>query len=75
MKNRPAAADEAGDALYELHQMTIVSIRVLDGLGETFRQTHTEAHEALSFCLHDILARTIKLEDDLEQADPRETAR
>ncbi|MGO4513660.1 hypothetical protein AB4Z51_42520 [Bradyrhizobium sp. 2TAF36] len=74
MKNRPAAAAEAGDALYELRQMTIVSIRVLDGLGEPFRQAYEEAHEALSFCLHDILARTSKLEDDLLRAEPKEMA-
>jgi hypothetical protein len=54
--------------------MTIVSIRVLDGLGEPFRQAYEEAHEALSFCLHDILARTSKLEDDLLRAEPKEMA-
>ncbi|UPT88718.1 hypothetical protein HAP41_0000006470 [Bradyrhizobium barranii subsp. apii] len=46
--------------------MTIVGIRVLDGLGETFHQAYGEASEVLSFCLHDILARTTKLEDPVQ---------
>jgi hypothetical protein len=62
MTNSSTPVNNADDALFELRQMTIVGIRVLDGMAEVFRRDYEEASEALSFCLHDILARVKKLE-------------
>ncbi|RXG96357.1 hypothetical protein [Bradyrhizobium zhanjiangense] len=54
--------NDIDNALSDLRQMTILGLRVLDGMGEVFRRDYEEASEALSFCLHDMLERIKKLE-------------
>ncbi|MCK1753825.1 hypothetical protein IVA78_00940 [Bradyrhizobium sp. 137] len=60
--------NDIDNAVSDLRQMTIVGIRVLDGMGEVFRRDYEEASEALSFCLHDMLERIKKLEGVMEAA-------
>jgi hypothetical protein len=68
MTKSSTAVNNVDDALFELRQMTIVGIRLLDGLGEVFHRDYEEASEALSFCLHDMLERIKKLEGVLRAA-------
>lgn len=60
--NKSQTRQPNADVLYELRHMAILGIRVLEGMDEKFHQSHEEASEALSFCLHDMLERIQKME-------------
>jgi hypothetical protein len=67
--NCPTEGPALGDRLRAASQAG-AQILIIGIVGETFHQASGEASEALSFCLHDILARMTKLED-LVQTVPK----
>jgi hypothetical protein len=66
---------EIDNALHELRQMAIISIRMREGISEATRMHDPEMFEALSFSLHNILERVDNLSVELlGEEDPEEQA-
>jgi hypothetical protein len=65
--------NEIDNALHELRQMTIISLRMRESISEATHLHNPEVFEALSFSLHNILERVDNLRTELlGEEDPEE---